>query len=126
MQTGIDIAGDARHASPGGEASSTDPVDDQLVAKAACDLPSQDPRRRRQASALGQWMGGQKFIYSTNLRKHFFISVALRGSAYSWARLKSFGGHSPSSVREREIPIRPHPLHTPRDRNCYEVRQSRS
>jgi hypothetical protein len=40
MQTGIDIASDAGHATPGGEASSTNPVDDHLVTNAAHDLPS--------------------------------------------------------------------------------------
>jgi hypothetical protein len=53
MQPGIDIAGDAGHATPCGKASSADPVDDHFVMNAARNLPSQDTRRCRQASPPG-------------------------------------------------------------------------
>ena len=75
MQTGIDIAGDAGHATLGGEASSTDPVNDHLVTNAAHDLPSQDTRRCRQASAPSQWMSGQKCAFILKSLTAFFTSL---------------------------------------------------
>jgi hypothetical protein len=67
MQTSIDIARDAGHATPCGKASSTYPVDNYLSTNAAYNLPLQDTRRRGQASSSGQWVSGQKFIYRPNL-----------------------------------------------------------